>query len=305
MNRKAALPRKPTLYPSPLRYPGGKTVMSGLLSDIILLNNLESGFYAEPYCGGAGAGLSLLFDGMVGELHLNDADPAVYSFWDAVTSRNSDFVARLQSVELSVKGWERQREIYREGTIGFDLGFAFFFLNRSSRSGIVKNSGPIGGFEQQGNFKIDARFNRDSLAERILRIGRVAPRITAYHMDGVDFIAEIDRLHTAGNQGMMFVDPPYYEKGASLYMNHFSDDDHVRLSHALRSTNVPWVLTYDNAERIRELYGDVYHAVYSIHYSAAAVRNETEFIAAREGIIVPEQARIGRSQLSRKEWAPA
>ena len=305
MNKKSALPRKSKLYPSPLRYPGGKAVLSGLLSDIVLLNNLESGFYAEPYCGGAGAGLALLFDGVVGELHLNDADPAVYSFWVAVTSRNSDFVARLQSVELSVREWERQRDVYREGTIGFDLGFAFFFLNRCSRSGIVKNSGPIGGFEQYGNFKIDARFNRDDLEERILRIGRNAPRITAYHMDGIDFIRHMERRHAEDNAGVMFVDPPYYEKGASLYMNHFSDEDHQRLAQVLRNVEVPWVLTYDNAKRIRELYGDLNHAVYSVHYSAATVRNETEFIAAREGMIVPGQARIGRSELTRKEWSLA
>lgn len=305
MTNKHARLSKAGPYPSPLRYPGGKAFIATFLSDVILLNNLEGGFYAEPYCGGAGAGLSLLFDGVVSELYLNDADPAVYSFWHAVTAHNKDFVLRVMSVDLSVKEWEKQRDVYREGRIGFDLGFALFFLNRSSRSGIIKNSGPIGGFDQHGRFKIDARFNRDDLAERILRIGRNASRLMPYHMDGVDFIGQIEARHAADRRGMMFVDPPYYEKGASLYMNHFSDDDHVALFKVLRNTKVPWILTYDNAERVRELYGDLNHAVYSIHYSAAAVRNETEFIAAREGINVPGQARIGRSELTRKEWSLA
>ena len=46
---------------SPLRYPGGKSAMADLLRSIRRLNGLGSRDLAEPFAGGAGASLSLLF----------------------------------------------------------------------------------------------------------------------------------------------------------------------------------------------------------------------------------------------------
>ena len=46
---------------SPLRYPGGKSILSPLLGNFIEINNLLDGIYIEPYAGGAGAALKLLF----------------------------------------------------------------------------------------------------------------------------------------------------------------------------------------------------------------------------------------------------
>ena len=43
---------------SPLRYPGGKTVLAPFLQELLLENNLQGGIYAEPYAGGAGAALN-------------------------------------------------------------------------------------------------------------------------------------------------------------------------------------------------------------------------------------------------------
>ena len=46
---------------SPLRYPGGKAAMTSLLSGIRLINQLGDHAVAEPFAGGAGASLSLLY----------------------------------------------------------------------------------------------------------------------------------------------------------------------------------------------------------------------------------------------------
>ena len=48
---------------SPLRYPGGKSAMAELLSEIRRLNGLGDRAIAEPFAGGAGASLTLLFLG--------------------------------------------------------------------------------------------------------------------------------------------------------------------------------------------------------------------------------------------------
>ena len=51
----------------------------------------------------------------------------------------------------------------------FELGFATFYMNRTNRSGIIKG-GVIGGLQQNGNWKLDARFNKDNLIKRISKI---------------------------------------------------------------------------------------------------------------------------------------
>ena len=55
---------------SPLRYPGGKQILARVLAHLIQINGREGGIYAEPYAGGAGAALSLLFGEHVERLML-------------------------------------------------------------------------------------------------------------------------------------------------------------------------------------------------------------------------------------------
>jgi DNA adenine methylase len=174
--RLAASRRYGTL--SPLRYPGGKSALAGLFADIIAELDLHGPVYVEPYAGGAGAGIALLRTGIVDRIVVNDIDPAVHAFWVAVTQRNVELVERVRTVSLTVEEWRRQREVYRTGGEGdvLKLGFAFFFLNRTNRSGVL-NAGVIGGQAQTGNYKIHARFNRDTLAERLTAIGGLADRI--------------------------------------------------------------------------------------------------------------------------------
>ncbi|MEW2639883.1 DNA adenine methylase, partial [Vibrio cholerae] len=70
--------------PSPLRYPGGKTAITPMVSDIIGANNLRSAHYVEPYAGGAGLALSLLFNKVVPHIHLNDLDLSIWAFWYSI-----------------------------------------------------------------------------------------------------------------------------------------------------------------------------------------------------------------------------
>ena len=62
---------------TPLRYPGGKARFAPLITEVISANNLTGGHYLEPYAGGAGVALSLLVDGVVEHVHINDADRRV------------------------------------------------------------------------------------------------------------------------------------------------------------------------------------------------------------------------------------
>lgn len=148
---------------SPLRYPGGKAALAGFFGDIIDALRVERARYIEPYAGGVGAGIALLREGIVEELVINDIDPAVYAFWKSAVGDNASFVEMVASVPLTIAEWQKQREIYRsrDERDSLRLRFAFFFLNRTNRSGIL-NAGVIGGQRQEG----DTRLTPASIAKR-------------------------------------------------------------------------------------------------------------------------------------------
>src|SRR6267154_345158 len=147
---------------SPLRYPGGKSAMSSLLSQVKFVNGLGRLSLAEPFAGGAGASLSLLYLEEAPDIFINDGDPAIHDFWWAVTNKTKQFLKLIAETRVSMAEWRRQRDIYRskERVSRLRRGFAAFYLNRCNRSGIIMNGGPIGGVKQLGEWKLNARFNK-------------------------------------------------------------------------------------------------------------------------------------------------
>ena len=264
--------RRPRI--SPLRYPGGKAALYSRLRRIIRESGLAGCTYVEPYAGGAGAGLSLLVTGQVQRVVVNDLDPAIHAFWQTIVTE-PDFVAsKIKTVELSVAEWRRQREIYlaADTSDSAKLGFATFYLNRTNRSGVL-NGGPIGGLDQTGNYKIDARFNRDGLSERIRILALYSDKIEATSLDG----AKVIETHASKESTFIYADPPYFEKAGSLYLNAFKAADHVNLAHVLNALpDANWVLTYDNVAQVPELYADRRRRTFELNYSAHRVTKATE-----------------------------
>lgn len=274
---------------SPLRYPGGKSVFSGFLSDIILLNNLESKTYCEPFAGGAGAALNLLFDGIVSSIHINDADPALYAFWHSVLYDTENFLSLINNTEANLKNYEKYKEIYKkQETTILEIGFATFFLNRCNRSGIISSGGPIGGYNQNGNWKIDVRYNRTELIERISKIAQEQYRIVITNLDAIELFNS-----TKNRNYFYYIDPPYYLKGKKLYLNYYIEADHEYLANYLKEMDENWILTYDNSEYIKSLYKSSNQQEFSIKYSAQRKRKETEILIYPSGIYLPRTIRIG------------
>ena len=147
----------PSTY-SPLRYPGGKTKFYSYVRDILDCNGLLGETYIEPFAGGAGLALKLLLNDDVKRIVINDFDPAIYCFWYSILQNPEAFCDLIMTVPLTQEEWKRQRQIYLEQDISepLRLGFATFFLNRTNVSGVV-NGGMIGGKNQSGPFKLDAR----------------------------------------------------------------------------------------------------------------------------------------------------
>jgi DNA adenine methylase len=245
---------------------------------------MTSGTYVEPYAGGAGAALGLLMTGEVRRIVINDLDQAIYAFWKAATIESIAISKMIERTELTVDEWYRQKEIYLTAPRDdyLNLGFATFFLNRTNRSGVL-NGGPIGGMDQTGNYKIDARFNRSALIERFRLIELHAKNINVTNEDGMDVIKRYSkRVRT-----LIYADPPYFEKAGSLYLNSFIDANHSALAACLnRVKDAKWLLTYDNVPRVSELYASRRREVFSLNYSAHRVTKAKEIMVYSDSLMV-------------------
>lgn len=258
-------------HPSPLRYPGGKSFLTDFLAETTTLNKLEGGLYVEPFAGGAGAALRLLFGEHVGQIHLNDIDPRIFSFWKSVLDDSEEFVKLIEKTPLTVAAWKKQKEILQnpKGKSRLEIGFATFYLNRTNRSGVL-NAGPIGGMNQDGNYLIDARFNRKELSRKIEKIALYRERITLSKRDAVDLLEEgIAKKEWPLEQTLVYLDPPYHEKGKLLYSKFFLDEQHTRLANFLNGCSAfRWVISYDDASLIHNLYEgkkNLFLMSYSVH----------------------------------------
>ena len=264
---------------SPLRYPGGKAVLAPVLAAILEENGLADCVYAEPYAGGAGAALALLYSEYVSQLLLNDKDRSVYALWKSILSNTDGLCSLIEQAPLTIDEWNRQKNAYtkkaKRGRL-LDVGFSAFYLNRCNRSGIIASAGPIGGKDQTGKWKIDARFNRNDLIARVKNVAAYADRIKVSNRDALDFL-EVIRKNYDPKETFIYLDPPYYVKGSKLYLNSYMHDDHVALAQKLKTMQkFKWVLTYDDAPEIKEIYDFVSYQQFDIKYSAQSVRKGHE-----------------------------
>jgi DNA adenine methylase len=264
---------------TPLRYPGGKGALARYIKELMKENGLLDGEYAEAYAGGAAIGLELLFHEYVSRIHINDLSRPVYAFWHSVLNRTDHLCRLIHDTPLNLKEWDRQKRVFSNQN-DFDdlrLGFATFFLNRTNRSGIL-NGGVIGGRDQTGPWKIDARFNRDELIFRIESIAKMRRRITLTRLDALKFLRS--GMPTWPAKTLIYLDPPYYEKGRDLYYDFYQHEDHEALARFVIGNLVRqrWIVSYDNTPTVRQFYRGCQRLTYGLGYSARDRRDGTEVI---------------------------
>lgn len=277
-------------FASPLRYPGGKGGLTEFLSQVIELNDLRGCAYFEPYAGGAGAALGLLRDKVVDRIEINDADPRIYSFWISALLENERFVERIFEVPLTIEEWRRQRDICLHPDVftEFEVGFAAFYMNRCNRSGVLSGAGPIGGYEQSGKWKLGVRFNRETLAERILWLSRMSERINVSNLDAIVFLKSTLPSGRGRASTFVYLDPPYVNNGQRLYLNAYSRGDHAMVSKYLDAQAIlPWVMSYDDTDLIRTLYERHCVTYLPIRYSLQKKRSTKELFISPHRISIP------------------
>ena len=99
------IPNKKNLkfHYSPLRYPGGKTFLFPFFDSVIKKSGLDKVTYVEPFAGGAGAALALLFLEKVDQIVINDYDKAIYSFWKSAIFNSEKFIEKIKIISNNIE----------------------------------------------------------------------------------------------------------------------------------------------------------------------------------------------------------
>ena len=267
----------PTTF-SPLRYPGGKTKLYDKVVSLLKQNKLQDVIYIEPFCGGCGLAVKLLLSGDVSSIIINDINPAIYAFWYCVLNKTDELCSRITECNVTIEERDKQililKNVKNHSTI--DIGFATLFLNRTNISGIL-NAGPIGGREQAGKDKLDARFKKTVLKDKIIAIADKKQKISLYNLDVFDFVAKVLPEYESSQLFLNF-DPPYVKKGQELYLNHFSPEDHRRLRDQISQCNQHWIVTYDYNQSILDLYSSFNYERIELNHSAGTMKKGDEVI---------------------------
>jgi DNA adenine methylase len=233
---------------SMFRYPGAKTKLLPTLMDHI--NKIMEGqdSFTDAFIGGGSVLLEVATKYPNIQLYANDKDYWIYCFWKVISDVDSinyfkllNLIDQQPTLDLFYKLREEQT------TDEVQCAYRAIFFNRTAFSGIL-SSGPIGGKEQKSAYKIDCRYNVKTLRNKMQKCrdllqGRLV-------MSNKNFV-EYDRLYY--NNDPIYLDPPYFLKGAILYYEKMSVQDHVDLSKILQKRK-NWVLSYDDCIEISALY---------------------------------------------------
>ena len=219
---------------------------------------------------------------------MNDLNPAVFGFWDSAINQPDALCKAIRDVKVTMKEWHRQKAILINPAnhSQLEIGFSTFFLNRTNRSGIIKG-GVIGGKNQDGPWKLDARFNKDDLIRRIEKIAQYRSHIRLYNLDAAELIKTV--LPTLPNRTLVYLDPPYYVKGQGLYENHYLHDDHVTIAKLVKEhITHRWIVSYDHAPEIIKMYKGCKTITYGINYSAQDRYEGAEAMFFSKKLVIPD-----------------
>ncbi|MBC6343128.1 DNA adenine methylase [Lactobacillus kimbladii] len=270
------------LTKSLLRYPGGKSQLTKFIKHLLDINNIHE-TYIEPFAGGFGLALNLLFDGSVKNVVLNDFDPSIYSLWYNILNNVDELIYKINTTNISIEEWHHQRDIHlevKDNPLSIDNAYSTLFLNRTNVSGII-NGGPIGGINQQGKYKLDCRFKKKVLIDKATEINKRKDSIYLNNLNANEFINK-KLINYDPNDTFIFYDPPYFKQGKNLYMSFVRNKDHQQLASNIISKNkYNWITTYDIQDEIYQLYsGKSQTYTYSLNYSANVKRKAKEYLFA-------------------------
>lgn len=276
---------------SPLRYPGGKALLAGYISDILEAHMLIGCTFYEPYLGGASVSLDLLGKGCISNAVWVERDPLVYAFWQSVLSDPDGLCNEIDGLDISIETWGKfqiYREVLEPSSEKFtllELGIAGLFFNRTNFSGIL-GAGPIGGRNQSSKYGIDCRFNKARIMSQIREISNYSDLIEIHFDDAISFLRTNAKPISTGFN-FVYIDPPYYSQGKKLYRYFYEETQHIELANFISRQGYPWLVSYDDHPRIKELYAQSKIQPIYLDYKVKSSRRATELLISNVEIPPP------------------
>jgi len=170
------------------------------------------------------------------------------------------------------------------------LGFSTFYLNRVNRSGVI-SGGIIGGVNQDGNWKMNARFSRSDLTQRIEAIAYRQRDIHVTNMDAEIYIKKY--LPKTPEKTLVYFDPPYFAKSEGLYLNDYTKSDHECLALTIQNdVKRKWILSYDGHEKILSYYNQRKFFLYDLQYNAQTVYKGKEVFIFCDDLVLPNTSAL-------------
>jgi len=263
------------------RYPGSKSKLLKVIRpqiDLMIRNGATA--YHEPCVGGGAVVASVAKDYPGLQLHINDYDPYMHLFWQVLVNGSEnelkclfELIRQTPTVDLFKQLRMTEPESY------MDMAYQAVFFNRTTFSGI-HNSGPYGGYAQDKQHKITGRYQSERIISDIQRLRLLLRgRTTVSRLSVIHYVQFM-----VGKNDITYLDPPYFEKGNSLYPTGMTHQEHQTLATVLRSKK-NWVLSYDRCQPIAEMYDFATRLLVPVKYSVTAggTKRGTQF----EYLILP------------------
>ncbi|MFE1573480.1 hypothetical protein ACFIQG_16875 [Comamonas odontotermitis] len=88
---------------------------------------------------------------------------------------------------------------------------------------------------------------------------------------------------------LVYLDPPYYVKGAGLYESYYKHADHVEIAQLVKSSiQQRWIVSYDAVPEIHSIYKGCQGITYGLRYSAQDRYQGAEAMFFSNSLIIPD-----------------
>lgn len=251
-----------TAVKSFIRYPGSKSKIVDTIRrhfpdsiEMDLWKSKAPDIYCEPFVGAGAAVISMmptLPKNM--ELRLNDKDYWLVCMWVSVRDTPKELCEMITRFKPTGSAFYEFKEQDGDWSIDpIEAGFRKLALHQISFSGLgAMAGGPLGGKAQNNSkYNPECRWRPERLKRDVVALHHTMARFRHVEISCKDFDVVLGKLPP---RSFVYLDPPYYEKGPILYKHSMDDADHARLARTLHASKWPWVLSYDDHPRIRELY---------------------------------------------------
>jgi len=234
---------------SPFRYPGGKTWFVPTFRRWVKSLKTKPRVLVEPFAGGGIVSLTALFEDIVERVVMVELDEEVAAVWESIVGGDAEWLAdRILTFKMSREAVEQ--ELQRTPTSKREKAFQTILKNRTLHGGILADGSSFIRHGENGK-GIASRWYPKTLAQRLINLTHIADRIDFRRDDGLRVLGEF----TYQRDVIYFLDPPYTaggkKAGRRLYKYH--EIDHEKLFATCKSLVGEFLMTYDDAEEVREM----------------------------------------------------